>query len=226
MLLRVGNALHVGLMVLGALVAGAATAQAQQFSADIAVQRDTGSAPGGHLRVLDGKLRLETPELADGFFLVDTAKPSAYFVRPGARIYMDALQSSRLTRLLIPVDPDAPCHQWQAMAQLAGIADRGDWRCERTGEEMIDGRKTTVFRVAPGAGQAFVGWIDAERRFPLRIKDDDGTTTAIRNIKDEPQPAPFFDVPQGLQKFSPAALIERIKQSDVWVRDQEDKTGR
>jgi hypothetical protein len=220
MFVRVGKALHVSLMLLGAVVPAAA--EAQQFSADIVMQHDTATVAAGRLHVLDGKLRLETPEVADGFFLVDAAKPSAYLVRPGARIYMDARQSSRLTRLLVPVDPDAPCRQWQAMAHLAGLADSDDWRCERTGEETIDGRTTIVFRVTPGAGQVFSGWIDRELKFPLRIRNADGTIIAIEHIKDEPQPASSFELPQGLRKFSPEALIERIKQSDVWVVDPQD----
>jgi hypothetical protein len=222
MFARLEGAVLAGLLMLGV----PAAAQAQQFSADIAVQRGGTTVAEGRLHVLDGKLRMETPEFADGFFLVDVAKPSAYFVRPAARIYMDARRSSRLTRLLVRVDPDAPCLQWQTMARLAGIAGQDDWRCERTGEETIDGRMTTVFRVTSGAGQAFSGRMDRERRFPLRIKEEDGGIIEIRNIRDEPQVASSLDVPRGFRKFSPEALIERIKQSDVWVADQEDKTER
>jgi hypothetical protein len=190
------------------------------------VQRDAATTPAGRLRVLDGKIRIETPEFADGFFLVDAAKPSAYFVRPGARVYMDARQSSQLTRLLVPVDPDEPCRRWQAMAHLAGLADNGDWRCERAGEEMILGRRAAVFRAVSGTGSAFFGWIDRERRIPLRIKREDGTVIAVENIKDGPQSASSFELPAGFRKFSPEALIEQIKQSDVWVADQKDKPQR
>jgi hypothetical protein len=196
---------------------GVVAAQAQQFSADIVTRRDDVSAPAGRLSVFDGRARIETAELPDGFFLVDTVKPSAYFVRPGARLYMDARQTSRLTRLFIPVDPDSPCRQWQAMAQLAGVAGEGEWRCERTGEATIEGHRTIAFRVSSGAGQAYFGWIDPERRFPLQIKTEDGALITLERIKDEPQPSSSFEVPANLQKFSPEALIERIKQSDVWV---------
>ncbi|WP_052833177.1 hypothetical protein [Bradyrhizobium sp. LTSP885] len=209
-----------------AILGGLGAARAQQFSADIVVQRDAATTPAGRLRLLDGKIRIETPEFADGFFLVDAAKPSAYFVRPGAGIYMDARQSSQLTRLLVPVDPDEPCRQWQAMAHLAGLADNGDWHCERTGEEMIQGRTTAVFHVVVGAGPAFFGWVDRERRIPLRIKREDGTVIAVENIRDEPQSASSFELPAGFRKFSPEALIEQIKQSDVWVADQKDKPQR
>src|ERR1700679_262195 len=119
------------LLALAALSAsGAVAAQAQQFYADIVTRHDDVSVPAGRLRVLDGRVRIETAEHPDGFFLVDTVKPSAWFVRPGARLYMDARQSSQLTRLFVPLDPDAPCRQWQAMARLAGLGGEGEGRCE------------------------------------------------------------------------------------------------
>jgi len=196
---------------------GAVAAQAQQFSADIVTRRDDVLTRAGRLNVLDGRVRIETAEHPDGFFLVDTVKPSAYFVRPGARIYMDARQSSRLTRLFVPLDPDAPCRQWQAMARLSGVTGEGDWRCERAGEETIDGHSTVVFRAVSGAGEAYVGWIDRQRQFPLRIRCEDGALITLEQIRDEPQPASYFEVSTNFRKFNPEALIERIKQSDVWV---------
>jgi hypothetical protein len=192
-------------------------AQAQQFSADIVMRHGDEAKPAGHLSVRDGKVRIETAEHADGFFLVDTTGPSATFVRPGARVFMDAGQASRLTRLFVPVDPDAPCRLWQAMAQLAGSAGEGAWRCERTAEETIEGRSTVVFKVVSGARQETVGWIDRELGFPLRIKTEDGALVALAAIKDGPQPASSFEIPATFRKFSLDALMERIKQSDVWV---------
>jgi hypothetical protein len=193
------------------------TAQAQQFSADIVTRHDDVSTRAGRLSVRDGRVRIEAAEHADGFFLVDAMKPSASFVRPAARMYMEARQSSRLTRMFVPLDPDAPCSQWQAMAHLAGVGDQDEWRCERIGIETIDGHSTVAFRALSTKGEAFVGWIDRMRRFPLRIKTADGTLIALEQIKDEPQPASSFELPNAYGKFSPEALIERIKQSDVWV---------
>jgi hypothetical protein len=211
-------------LVVAALFAGAGlaassavAAQARQFSGDIVTRHDNVSAPAGRLSVLDGKVRIETTEHPDGFFLVEPVKASAYFVRPGAHLYMEARQSSRLTRLFVPVDPDVPCRQWQAMARLAGLVSEGEWRCERTGEETIDGHSAAVFRALSADGQEFFGWIDRERQFPLQIRTEDGVVFTLERIRDEPQPESSFELPAGYRKFSPEALIERIKQSDVWV---------
>ncbi len=173
---------------LGLCLSGSAAAQAQQFSADIVRQREAAATPAGRLRVLDGKVRIETPELADGFFLVDAAKPSAYFVRPAARIYMDARQSSRLTRLFVPVDPDEPCRQWQAMAHLAGWRSRATGAASGPAKRRSTAASCGVFHAVVRIRQEFFGWIDRERKFPLRIKTEDGTVIALEQIKDEPQP--------------------------------------
>src|SRR6266851_4252463 len=176
------------LALVGFLLCGRAPAQAQQFSADLVTTRGAGAAavPAGKLRVLNDKVRLETPELADGFFLIDIAEPTAFFVRPAARVFMEARQSSRLTRIFVQVDPLDPCPQWQAMARLAGAADQGDWRCERTGEGAIGGRSTIAYRAVSASGRELFGWIDAVRKFPLRIKTEDGAIITAENIRDEP----------------------------------------
>jgi hypothetical protein len=208
----------------GFLLCGQASAQAQQFSADLlTTQGDAATAvPAGKLRVFDDKVRIETPELADGFFLVDGARPTAYFVRPGARIFMDARQSSRLTRIFVQVDPDNPCRQWQAMAKLAEATDQGDWRCERTGEATIGGRRAIAYRAVSASGRVLLGWIDAAYKFPLQIRTEDGVTVTAGNVRDEPQPASLFEIPAGFRKFDPRVLIQQIKQSDVWVAEQKD----
>jgi hypothetical protein len=212
-------------VAVGLLLFGSATARAQQFSADLVMVSHDGEAPtpAGSLSVSDTKVRLETPELADGFFLIDGAIPSAYFVRPAARVFMQARQSSRLIRVFVPVDPANPCRQWQAMAKLAGITEQGDWHCERSGEETIGGRDTIRYRAVWGSGQEFSGWIDPARKFPLRIKTEDGIIVTAENIRDEAQPAQLFEMPVGLRRFDPRALIEQIKQSDVWVDGPTDQ---
>jgi hypothetical protein len=209
------------LVVAGFVLCGRALAQAQQFSADLLTMRDdAAAAPAGKLRVYNDKVRIETPEFADGFFLIEGAKPSAYFVRPAARIFMEARQSSRLTRIFVQVDPEDPCRKWQAMAKVAALVDQEDWRCERVGEAIIDGHRTIAYRAVSPEGRELFAWIDPVRKFPLRIKSDDGVTVMAQNILDEPQPAQLFEIPPGFRKFDPQILIQKIKQSDAWVGDE------
>jgi hypothetical protein len=215
------------LAAVGVLLCGP-SAQAQQFSADLVTVKGNGaSAFAGRLRVSSDEVRIETPELADGFFVIKGAKAAAFFVRPTAKLFMDARQSSRLPQIFVQVDPDDPCRQWEAMAKAAGVVDQGaknraDWRCERIGEETIDGNSTIAYRAILAPNQELFGWIDPARKFPLRIKTEDGAVIAAQNVRDEPQPAQMFEIPSGFRKFDPEALIRQIKQSDVWVANEKD----
>jgi hypothetical protein len=214
-----GRAWFGRLMLAGALLCGGVPAYAQQFSASLVIAKGDGgpAVPAGKLRVAGLKERIETPDAANGFFLIDGAKPVAYFVRPASRVFMDARKSSQLTRLFVPVDPDRPCRQWQAMAKLTGAVDELDWRCERIGEQTIDAHSALGYRAISAHGPEFTGWIDVVHRFPIRIEAEDGSVLSVNDIRDEPQPAEPFEIPAGFRRFDPQMLIEQIKHSDVWV---------
>lgn len=204
------------LALIAALAAGT-PGRAQQFSAELTRTQHGVTASAGYLRVAGDKVRIESPDFPDGFFLIDGSKLAANFVRPAPGVFMDARQSTVLTRLFVPLDPDNPCRQWQAMAKVAGLADEGDWHCQPAGTETIDAHETMAYRATPATGHSFVGWVDRIRRFPLRIRTDDGAIVTVERISDEAQAASLFEIPKGARKFDPQALIEQIKQSDVWV---------
>jgi hypothetical protein len=64
-------------------------------------------------------------------------------------------------------------------------------------------------------------WIDPRLKWPVRLIMADGTVVDLKNIREQPQPASLFEIPPGYRKFDPKALLERIKQSDVWVDPQQ-----
>jgi hypothetical protein len=169
-----------------------------QFSAYI-VRRDSAGAmvgPAAKLYVSDFKTRIDEPEASGGFFITDAQAGTALFVRSAQRVFMDAKQSTPLTRIFIRVDPHEPCRQWEAAALIAGIAGAGNWRCDSV-------------RAAAD--------IDPGLHFPIKWKSPDGGTFVLENIRTEAQPAGLFAVPAGFRKLDPQALIEQIKHSDVWV---------
>jgi len=198
----------------------AGAADAQSFSAEI-VSTDAGGLPAGargRLNVANGMVRIETPEVGAGFFIVSGDASTAYFVRPAQRVFMEARQSSRLTQIFVPLDPDNPCPQWQATARLAGTIENGaEWHCERIGADVVDERDAIVYRAASPRQKSYRAWIDRKLRFPTRIRSEDGATVEIKNIEITPQPANLFEIPADYRKFDPQQLIDRIKQSDVWV---------
>ena len=70
--------LRWGLLALMAALAGSAPGRAQQFSAELVRSQDGVTASAGHLHVSGDKVRIDSPEFPDGFFLIDDAKPAAY----------------------------------------------------------------------------------------------------------------------------------------------------
>jgi len=198
----------------------AQAAHASEFSADIVSRDAAGTAIGAvaKLYVRNHMVRIEAPDAAAGFFLINGDAGTAQFVRPAQQLFMDASQSSRLTQIFVPVDAKEPCRQWQAAASNAGVAGAaGEWRCERTEEEIIDGRRAVQFRVSSPVSPSSRRWIDSDLEFPVKLLASDGTTIALENIRVEAQPANRFTIPPAFRNFDPRALIERVKRSDAWV---------
>jgi hypothetical protein len=204
--------------VAGCLILAGGQARAQQFSAEIVGRDQTGAVVGkpARLYAADRKVRIETPELQNHVLIIDGAKPAAYAVAPAQRMFLDAMQSSPLTQLFVPLDPDDPCPQWHAMAEVAGISVPGEWRCNAEVRETVDGRNTVRFSMISPLGRN-TDWIDTQLKFPVRIETRDGTVLALQDIREEPQPADKFEIPADYKKLNPRRLLELIKQSDIWV---------
>ena len=208
-------------MLAAAVLAG--SARAQSFSADIVTIGKTGRASEklGKLRTGDGRVRIETPDLPDGYFIVDSGGETAYFIRPAQKLFMDAKETNLLTQLLVPLELSDPCLQWQVMAKIAGASEAGEWRCEKLGDERVGDRSTAKYRAVSPRGRSLVAWIDVRLRFLVRMRDEAGGGVDIANIEEKPQPNSYFVIPAGYGKFDPQKLLQRIKQSDVWVEPPE-----
>jgi hypothetical protein len=229
---KVGSVAALVLMCCGLLVGAVSAgplAVSQEFSAELIGSNAGGEVVGKPARfyVADRKVRIETADLPDSFLLVDSAVRAAYLVRPAQRVFMDAKQSSRLTRLFIPLDPANPCPQWQIMAEVAGITDAGRWHCDAREGEIIDGRSTLKYVMTSGRGRS-TGWIDPQLGFPLKIETEQGDVLALRNIQEAPQPRDKFEIPSGYRKLDPRWVIEQMRRSDIWAGppDESNELGR
>jgi hypothetical protein len=230
MMIKTGIAFRlVALGIMTLSFPGAAFARAVQFSADLIGTNAAGKpdAQSGKIIVANSNIRIEAPDDPKDFFIVQGDRSAAYLVRPAQHLYMDAAQSSLLTQLLVPVDPNDPCRQWQVMATISGAAAKGgQWRCERLGAEKIDGRDTVRYRATSPLNQSSDSWIDRGLGFPIRFIMADGTRIDLANIRQGPQAAGLFEVPADYNKFDPRQLIDRIKQSDVWVASPQSEISR
>jgi hypothetical protein len=212
--------IHRCAVALCAAFALAHAAHASEFSAEI-VSRDAAGSPLGapaKIYVSNRMVRIETPEAADGFFLIEADTGIARCILPRQRAVMAARRSSRLTQVFVAIDADDPCRQWRAAAiDARGPGASADWRCERTEEHIADGRSIVGYRVAAADAAAGLRWVDAVLGFPVKLSAADGTSASLERIRIAAQPAELFAVPAGYRRFDPQALIERIKHSDVWV---------
>jgi hypothetical protein len=204
-------------LLLALPLAGAASAS--EFSADIVSRDASGAVTGttGKVYVWNGKVRIEeTTDATTGYFLIDGATATALFVRPAQQVFMDARQSTRITRIFLPVDPANPCAQWQAAARNAGVPGAGgDWHCEHAQTTRVDG--AVEYTVTSPDGESTQRWIAAKLQFPVKLRASDGTTLTLEHIRLEAPTAALFSVPAGYRKSDPQALLDRIKHSDVWV---------
>jgi len=192
---------------------------AQTFSADVVTTAAPGaSARRGHVFVSGHMVRIETPEIPSGFFLVDSEQGAAWFVRPGQQLFMDARLSSPLTQLLATVDPENPCRVWQAMEANAfpSPAGRESWMCELLSTDAPDGQAVRRYRVRSRQQQSD-RWVDPALRFPVKVENADGTSVVVEHPVQAPQPPGLFVIPPDYHKFDPLALLLQIRQSDVWV---------
>ena len=211
-----GMQIAIRFLLLALPLAGAASAS--EFSADIVSRDASGTATGttGRLYVSNSKVRIETTDAAAGYFLIDGATATALFVQPRQQVFLDARQSTRLTRIFLPVDPANPCAQWQAAARNAGVPGAGgDWHCEHAQTTSVDG--AVEYTVTSPDGESTQRWIAAKLQFPVKLRAPDGTTLTLEHIRLEAPTAALFSVPAGYRKSDPQALLDRIKHSDVWV---------
>jgi hypothetical protein len=201
-----------------ATAAPAAPPVAPAFSAEIVGRSNAGTVlgPGAKLYVSAAKVRIETPQAADGYFLIDAA--AALFVRPAQKVYMDARQSSPLTQIFIAVDPADPCQAWQAAAESAAVRGAaGAWHCERIPRSADEPPDLIGYRVVTLDHASSERWVDSHLAFPVRVQAADGSTLTLEHVRPGVQPTELFALPPGYQHFDPQALIERIKHSDVWA---------
>ncbi len=208
-------------IVLYSLTARSLESPANDFNADI-VSRDGhggSAATVARLYASRGKVRIEAADAPDGFFLIDHDAPSALWVRPGYRAYMDARQSSALTQIFVPVDAANPCAQWRAafLDALDG-KDVDHWRCESLQQASSSAAGNQEFRIVT-AGDRTVDRriIDARLQFPVKRICADGSSLSLEHIHVAPQSAELFVLPSDYRAFDPRALVERIKHSDVWA---------
>ena len=79
-------------------------------------------------------------------------------------------------------------------------AKRADITCKAAGKSTVNGRACDLWETTDKSGRPGSVCIDQKLRFPVRVKNGNGTTVEYINIKAEPQPASLFEIPAGYTK--------------------------
>ena len=190
------------------------------MSADIVSTNADGQPAGspGKVYVSNDKVRIETPDVASGFFIVDGATNAAFLC---AR-HNECSWKRQTVELPYP-NPCSP-RSGRPLPKMAGNGrERG---CNRDRQPMAlqpdrpsdhrGPRDHKLYRCV-ATEKANTQWIDPGPEFLVRSQTDNGIVIDLTNIQEGPQPASLFQIPVSYSKFDPRRLIEIIKRSDVWV---------
>jgi hypothetical protein len=204
--------LCAGLVFVTAMAAAASESPRRAFTADVVSRDSHGATPRtiAHLFAAPGKVRIEPGDMPDDFLLIDQEASSTLLVRPQRELFMNARQSSPLTQVFVPIGMADPCKQWR-VAVVDALDGKGveHWRCEKL--------QALAFRTFSADGPLDERLLDARLQFPVKLISADGSSLTLENIQFTSLQASLFTVPRDYRRFDPRAVVERIKQSDVWA---------
>jgi hypothetical protein len=192
------NLITIAFVALATSIGGA-----QSFSADVAYVNSTTGQPGSpplspqmtesRLFVSGGKLRLETRGLVDLVLLVDPASRTTLALYPAQKVYRQL--GSRPSQYFRVTDPQHACPDWQ---QAAGRP----LNCEKVGNEDVGGREAVKYKSSNPDGSVDYIWIDSKLDYVVKW-DMSGAAAELRNVKEGPQSADLFVIPQGYDVLKP-----------------------
>jgi outer membrane lipoprotein-sorting protein len=176
-----------------------------QFSADVKMT-GTGAQPLSTGKVFFGgeKVRIEmNAQGHQAIMISDSAGKAAYMLMPEQHMYMD-------------------------LSNLAGHQNRPDWRaydaanpclgmadttCRKAGTEVVDGRSCDKWQFTEKGKTASdrTVWIDQKSGIPVKTAMSNGNILELTNIKEAPQSASLFEIPEGYQKFDMGDIMRGMK---------------
>ncbi len=180
-------------------VVSSVVASPVQFSATAVKISPEGETITSKLYVGDGVVRTESShEGQTRISIVDSKRRIAWLFNPEKKEYVERVGSStgeqaRPSQAPLPDDPGSPCQ-----------TEQGGLTCNKLGIESIGGRPTEKWEfITTRQGQSMraVFWFDRKLRMPIRREFPGGYVGELRDIKEGPQPAHLFTVPQGYTKL-------------------------
>ena len=177
----------------------------QPFSADMSTTSATGNLNmAGKVYFSLPRMRIDMTDSGRGpaagpmggkvSMIVDSNAKMMYMLMTEQHMYMEfsTEQTSQMTQRM-PKYQDMfhgndPC------------AGREGTTCKKLGTETVNGRTCDKWEITEKSGKTETFWIDQKLHFPIKTVVGD-ITTNYTNIKEGPQDAALFKVPDGYQKM-------------------------
>ena len=176
-----------------------AYAQAVQFSATAVQTAAEGKTMTSKVYFGDGVIRTETSHEGQArISIADKKRRIAWMLNPEKQEYVEMRgpapsAQDRPSRSPLPDEPGSPCQE-----------GREGFTCNKLGVENVNGRATEKWEfIATQQGQTMraVYWFDRKLRMPIRKEFPGSHVSELRDIREGPQPAHLFTVPQGYKKI-------------------------
>ena len=213
-------------LTLVVMAAVSTSAQNVEFSADMQVLDGTGRTQTVKLFVGNKQARLDRPSTKDetngiGSLLIDFDHQFLFLVIPQSKMYLQIAGSNgtpfyRGAWMFRPSSPDNPCGGWVSEANQRGIT----LRCQRAGEEAVNGRPTQRWDATiPDGGHGSL-WYDPKLNFIVKVlrTSKGGVQSAyeLQNIKEGTQPQTLFEFPAGYRQFTLNKLADVLIGLGQW----------
>lgn len=150
--------------------------------------KDSGDPRGGGAVILD---------LADESWVVIMDKQHMYMQMPASM-----MESRGMFHFFKSGDVDNACTDWLK------LKDNQGGTCHKVGSETVNGRSTVKYEGTNAKGEAGAMWLDSKLRFPVKWDGKNGGGE-LQNIKEGPQPASLFEIPDGYKKFDMGNMMQK-----------------
>lgn len=202
----------LGIVVLALLLAATAVFAQEDFSADIANNKESGNHSNAKIYVTKDKWRIEGMGQGQGRMgssgaaIIDLTTQQNTVLIPERRMYMQfpmgqGPAGQRLTNFYRARDVDDACSDWLKLAYNKGGT------CHKIGPDTVNGRSAVKYQGTNSNGETGYVWIDKKIAFPIKWENQKGGSGGLENIKEGSQPASLFEIPSDYQKFQmPAGM--------------------
>jgi hypothetical protein len=173
----------------------------QDFSADLVNNSEQASSGPSKIFASKDKMRIEAQGQNghNSTLIINFAAQTTDILIPERKMYVESAQGQgpgarRAFNFFRATDVENACDEWQKMATKPG------GKCQKIGNETVNGRSTVKYQGTTADGDVSYVWIDPKLRFPVKWqgKNNGGE---LRNIQEGAQPASLFTVPGDYQKM-------------------------